>query len=187
MPWDTVSDLVRITQEAVPWAIPLVEAGIVAGVVVGLWLHRRLGARAWLIAALIASVALVVALTLTPNAGGPDDAFTDPRPDKGAWGYLLAPQYWFHLDSRSLNVALFIPLGLTLALLTRGRVRWIILALGLAMPWLVEGLQSLLPFNRDPQVIDLVDNSTGFVVGWLLGYAVAAARDQMSVTLNGGR
>lgn len=102
----------------------------------------------------------------------------DPRPDKGPAGYVTAPLYWLHVDSRSLNVALFIPLGACLALLARGHMRWIVLALGLALPWLVEGLQSVLPFDRDPQVVDLADNSTGFLIGWLVGVAIGELTDR---------
>lgn len=175
-----LSDLVRITQASVPWAIPVVLGSVAVAVVVGALLQRRWGATAWLVAAAIVSVGLIVGITLTPNAGYDGTPFVDPRPDPGPWGYLTAPAYWFHLDARSLNVALFIPLGLTLALLARGSMRWVILAIGLAAPWLVEGLQRVLPFARDTQYIDVADNSTGFVVGFLLGFAtgllIASAR-----------
>lgn len=170
----SVTDLIGITWAAVPWAIPLVAASIVVAVIVGLALRSTMGARAWLIAALIVSAALVIGLTLTPNAGMEGSAFIDPRSDRGPWGYLRQPEYWLHLDSRTLNVALFIPLGLTLGLLARGAMRWVILAVGLALPWLVEGLQRVLPFDRDPQSIDLADNSTGFLVGYLAGLLVIA-------------
>ena len=172
MPWSTLADLVDVTNEAVPWAIPLVAASSVAAVVVALVLQKTRGAGAWLVAALIVSGALVVALTLTPNAGIEESSFVDPRFDRGPWGYLRQPEYWLHLDSRTLNVALFLPLGLTLGLLARGAARWAILAFGFALPWIVEGLQAVLPFDRDPQSIDLADNTTGFLVGYLIGLLV---------------
>ena len=184
MPGTSVPDLVRVTWEAVPWAIPLVAASAVVAVVLALMLQRTRGASAWLVAALMVSIGLVVALTLTPNAGVEESSLVDPRSDRGPWGYLRQPEYWLHLDSRTLNVALFIPLGLTLGLLARGAARWVILAFGLALPWLVEGLQSVLPFDRDPQSIDLADNSTGFVVGYAAGLlvmgviSVASGRDR---------
>ena len=186
MPGSTVAELVRVTWEAVPWAIPLVAASTVAAVVVALVLQKTRGAGAWLVAALIVSGALVVALTLTPNAGIEDSSLVDPRFDRGPWGYLRQPEYWLHLDSRTLNVALFVPLGFTLGLLARGAARWAVLAFGLVLPWIVEGLQAVLPFDRDPQSIDLADNSTGFVVGYVAGVlvmgAVAAARGRASTS-----
>ena len=104
------------------------------------------------------------------------EAVTDPYTNED---FLLAKidlkeylEYWLHLDSRTLNVALFIPLGLTLGLLARGAARWAILVFGLALPWIVEGLQSVLPFDRDPQSIDLADNTTGFVVGYAAGLLI---------------
>lgn len=177
-------DLYRITQESVPWAIPVIAGSIVAALIVGGVLHRRLGARAWLVAGLIVSIGLIVGITLTSNAGYDGTPFIDPRPDPGPWGYLMAPRYWLHVDSRSLNVALFIPLGVSLALLVTGPMRWVVLAVGLAAPWLVEGLQRVLPFARDTQWIDVADNSTGFVVGFVLGYLtgllVSSARRRSS-------
>ena len=172
MPGPPVAELVRVTWEAVPWAIPLVAASVVVALVVGMSLQRTRGRSAWLIAALMVSAALVVALTLTPNAGIEESSLVDPRSDSGPWGYLRQPEYWLHLDSRTLNVALFIPLGLTLGLLARGAARWAILVFGLALPWIVEGLQSVLPFDRDPQSIDLADNTTGFVVGYAAGLLI---------------
>lgn len=172
MPGSSVAELIRVTWEAVPWAIPLVAASVVIALVVGFSLQRTRGRSAWLLAALIVSAALVIALTLTPNAGVEESSLVDPRSDRGPWGYLRQPEYWLHLDSRTLNVALFVPLGLTLGLLARGTARWVILGFGLALPWIVEGLQSVLPFDRDPQSIDLVDNSTGFIVGYAAGLLI---------------
>ena len=172
MPGSPIVDLVRVTWEAVPWAIPLVVASVVIALVVGFSLQRTRGRSAWLLAALIVSAALVIALTLTPNAGVEESSLVDPRSDRGPWGYLRQPEYWLHLDSRTLNVALFIPLGLTLGLLARGAARWVILGFGLVLPWLVEGLQVVLPFDRDPQSIDLADNSTGVLIGFALGLLV---------------
>lgn len=172
MPGVLVPDLLAITRESVPWAIPVVVASVVVGVVAGVLLRPRLGPTAWIVAATIVSIGLIVGITLTPNAGFDGQAFIDPRPDPGPWGYLTAPAYWLHLDSRSLNVALFIPLGLTLALLARGRLRWVVLGIGLAAPWIVEVLQRVLPFARDSQYIDVADNSTGFVLGFVIGFAL---------------
>ena len=183
MTWPTLADLVRITWQVLPWAIPLVLAGMVIALVVGLAGQRRRGGAAWLAAALIASLSLVAAFTLTPNTGLGDAVLTDPRVDLGPWGYLREPGYWLYLDERTLNVALFIPLGMTLALLARDPVRWALLAVGLAAPWVIEGLQWVLPFDRGPQVNDLVDNSTGFLVGFTVGLVITrAAREVANAT-----
>jgi hypothetical protein len=172
MPTVSVADLLSLTSQSVPWAIPVIMASVIVAVVVGVLLWRRLGWASWVLAGAIVSLGIIVGVTLTPNANFDGKTFTDPRPDPGPWGYLTAPQYWFHLDERSLNVALFIPLGLTLALLVRGRLHWIVLAVGLALPWIVEVLQIALPFSRDSQYIDIADNSTGFVVGFLIGFGL---------------
>ena len=173
MPTRVLVDLVGITQEAVPWAIPLVAASFVAALLAGFTLSRSRGPSAWLVSALIVSAAFIVGLTLTPNAGG-EDSLVDPRSHQGPWGYLIEPEYWLHVDARSLNVALFIPLGFTLALLTHGRARAIALAAGLVLPWLIEGLQAVLPFARDSQLNDVADNSLGLTLGFATGLAVSA-------------
>jgi hypothetical protein len=170
-----VAELVRITAEAVPWAIPLVLASLALALVVVLVGRRRWGSSAWLLAALMVSATLIVAITLTPNAGDGEDSFADPRADPGPWGYLREPAYWGHVDERSLNVALFLPLGLVVGALLRGGWRWVGLCAGVALPWVIEGLQGVLPFTRDPDLADVADNSTGFLVGFATGLLVATA------------
>jgi hypothetical protein len=62
-----------------------------------------------------------------------------------------------------LNVALFTPLGAAVGVVARARWLWALVALSVA----VELLQLGLP-DRQTELIDVVSNSTGAVLGFLL-------------------
>src|SRR5690606_16552749 len=69
-------------------------------------------------------------------------------------------------DDAAPNVALFVPLGVGIALVPRPhRLRLLVLAI--ALPFVVEGLQLALPvLGRGCESADAVDNLTGLAVGF---------------------
>ncbi len=64
----------------------------------------------------------------------------------------------------ALNVALFIPLGIAVGLVARARWLWALVALSVT----VEVTQLWLP-ERHTELVDIVTNSTGAVLGYLVG------------------
>ena len=71
------------------------------------------------------------------------------------------------------NVLLFIPLGVTIALVPRSRRKAVVLIAAIALPFAIETAQLLLPvLDRACESADVVDNLTGLVLG--LGGGVAA-------------
>jgi VanZ like family len=68
------------------------------------------------------------------------------------------------------NVLLFLPLGIALGLLPPSRTWTWLVALAIALPFVVEGLQMALPaLDRACQAADVVDNLLGLGIGLALG------------------
>lgn len=112
---------------------------------------------------LLAAVVLVAATTLRPVlAGGPATVNLDPGATIG--NYLSVGDDLLSARNLGLNVALFVPVGLGLALWRRwglGRV----LPVALAASALVEVVQYLLPLGRAADVDDVILNGVGAAVG----------------------
>jgi protein-tyrosine-phosphatase/glycopeptide antibiotics resistance protein len=152
----------------------------------GAWAARPVGRSlrmpTWAAFLLLAALALVVAVTLTPLGGAPDGAVAVPQlpahpvpvaPASGLWRW---PWQWWPVDERTLNVALFVPLGVGVGLVGRRRLRGVLLLVALMLPLVVEGTQYLVgPLNRDADWRDVVDNVTGMVIGLVIGVVLRRA------------
>lgn len=106
--------------------------------------------------ALACSVLLVAVVTLTPRA-----EYVSPR-----WDLRLtrAPR---DLVEAFLNVVLFLPFGVSLRWLGVN-LYWAV-ALGFALSLGVEVLQRTVIPGREAELQDLIANTIGALVGWLLG------------------
>lgn len=168
-----------------PWLVP----GLVASALVGLVVARRVGryfrtspSIGW---GLVVGFGLVVAATLTPLRAGLDLGTTGIGTcDLSRIG--IAPlRELFRLSDTSLNVLLFIPLGIAIGLVPASRRRNVLAAIAVVSPLVIESAQLVLPvLGRGCQSADVFDNLSGLVLGWLigagarvLGSGVAAATD----------
>jgi hypothetical protein len=113
----------------------------------------------------------IASLTLTPHPGPLDSGstgFCDLR-----FTGLLSWSQLFSNNDRSLNVALYVPLGIGLGLLPRSRLKRAAVGLAIGLPVAIEftqGAVSLL--NRACQLQDVVDNLSGLAIGFLAGTAI---------------
>jgi glycopeptide antibiotics resistance protein len=103
--------------------------------------------------AVVVAVVLVLAMTLTLE---PPWLFRRAASELDGTESLLL--------SRVLNVVLFVPLGVAIG--SRLRPRWLWLVVGLSVT--VELAQLALE-DRNPDVLDIVTNSAGGVLGYLAG------------------
>lgn len=79
-------------------------------------------------------------------------------------------------NDTSLNILLFVPLGLTLGLLPVSARMAVVLMASIALPFVIELLQLALPqLARGCQSADVVDNLTGLSIGVFLGVAARIA------------
>jgi hypothetical protein len=111
---------------------------------------------------LVASLGAIIGITLTPSVDVVHSTQCDLTFVGPTLSELLTP------NDRSLNVALFIPLGIALVA-NRIRSGWVLLAAASVSP-LVELTQLIAtPLNRTCQAIDLIDNELGLVIGIAAG------------------
>lgn len=137
---------------------------------------RVIGARRAVGALLILSVGVVLAATLTPQGNalatgglGFGSCNLERLRPAGPWTYLA-------LGEALGNVLLFVPLGVSVALLPASRSKTWLLAGAIALPFVVEGIQLLVVvLNRACESADVIDNLLGLTLGLSIGWAVNRA------------
>jgi VanZ family protein len=151
---------------AVPWFLPgLLVWGIVASALTPT-VARALATRSAIVLAMLMSLGIVVLATLLPTSEALASADT-----RFEWCDLerltLPPPSELLAATDTLrNVLLFIPLGMTLGLLTKTRRAAILIALAYALPFVIEAVQLLLsPLGRGCQSADVIDNALGLTLG----------------------
>ena len=163
-----------------PLLFPALAVGLVLAVLASQPLGRALEMPAWAAFTLVASIVLVVAVTLTPRreTAGAVDLFASVPATESPVGPELWrwPWQWWPVDDRTLNIALFVPLGLAVGLVGRRRARRVLAVLALVSPLLVEGTQHVVNWlARDSQWQDVVDNATGVIIGLVIGVLIRRA------------
>ena len=138
---------------------------------------RRLRTQSWIAFLLVMSVGAVLAATIPPDTDGFSGRPSAPgRCEYGRIGLAPLSQY-LHLGDTSLNVILFVPLGLAIGLLGRSPATARVLVAVLALPLAIEAIQSLLPMlGRGCQSRDVVDNLLGLGIGLALGVLGSVVR-----------
>jgi glycopeptide antibiotics resistance protein len=126
-----------------------------------------------LAAALILSTGIILSATLTPLRWAIDVGATGSGICDFSRVELAPLTQLLRADEASLNVLLFMPLGVVTGMLPRSRWKAAILGVAIALPFVIETIQLLLPvLDRACESADVFDNLTGLVVG-LAGGAVA--------------
>jgi hypothetical protein len=159
----------------VPYFVPFLALSLVVGLLVARRLGERLSTRSGVAFLLVASLGLVIAATLMPAAGASSG-------ERVAAGWCDLSRVGFaplgtllRVNSVSLNVLLFIPLGLAIGLLPRTRARSYLIVAGFALPVVVEGTQSLVTvLGRGCETADVFDNTMGLAIGLVMGVSVGA-------------
>jgi hypothetical protein len=151
----------------VPWFWP----GVVVSLIVAIIAARRVAPggdlRPGLTAALVFSVGLIISATLTPLSG----ALLYGNLGTGTCDlsrFGLPPLVDLRgLNDTTLNLMLFIPLGVAIGLVPRAPVRGAMMLLAVAFPFVIEMTQLLVPvLDRGCQSADIVDNLLGLIVGF---------------------
>ncbi len=129
------------------------------------WLH----ASRVLAALVLIGFGLVAAATLVPTAAAMEGGSSDGVCDFSRVG-LASIRELTTVNPTSLNVLLFIPLGVAVGLLPWSRAAAVVAVLAVSLTFVVETIQLLLPvLGRGCQTADMVDNSLGLVIGLLVG------------------
>jgi glycopeptide antibiotics resistance protein len=159
-------------RHVLPWFLPGTALAAVVGLAAGRRLARALHTGYWVAVFLVIGLGMVIAATLTPLRGTFNPNAIGGTCDLSRIG--LAPLHdLLRFGDTSLNVALFIPLGAALGLVTRSRRKAILVIGAIALPFVIETTQLLVPaLERGCQSADVFDNLTGLVIGLVIGTGV---------------
>lgn len=155
---------------SVPWFLPGVLVSIAASVALALPLGRALVVRPALAGALVFSLGIVLSATLTPLRG----AIEEGAAGTGICDFSrlgLAPiAETMAVNDTSLNILLFVPLGVVVGYMPRTRRTAGIVIASITLPFLIEAVQLVASdLARGCQSADVIDNLTGLFVGAALG------------------
>ena len=155
--------------------IPGLLVALLFGLATGPWAARRWGTSRSLGTALMASFGAVVALTLTPGGDvAPPGSFLGSC-DLTRFGPPSLADL-SSLNEVSLNVILFIPLGISIGLLARSRLKAATVVAAIALPFAIEAIQLVVvPLGRYCDSADVSDNLIGLVFGLALGTIIGGA------------
>jgi hypothetical protein len=122
--------------------------------------------------AVVMGIGLVLAATVTPSR----EALLFGAVGSGTCDMtrLGIPSWWElrHIDDATLNILLYVPLGIAIGLCPPSRARSLVLVLAFALPITVELIQLVvLPLGRECQSSDVIDNVIGLVAGILAARA----------------
>jgi len=170
-----LSGLVRGDDAVLPWLLPGVAISAVVSVLIGGLVARALGTHRAVATLLVFSLGVIVSATLTPLGG--DLVLDGGSPGTCDLSRLgLPPLGAFRgLNDASLNVLLFVPLGVAIALLPRSPRTVAVAIVALLLPVVIETTQLVVPaISRGCESADVIDNLIGLVVGFVAGLALAA-------------
>jgi hypothetical protein len=162
--------------------VPLSVVALICAAIIALFLSpavaNRLGTGRWIALLLLLAMGLVVSATLMPTAAALDGVASDGR---CSFGRAMLPSVarLTSVNVTSLNVLLFVPLGLSIALLPRTRAAGVVLVGAIASPFVIEAVQLSVPvLGRNCVLADIVNNLLGLVVGFGLGSIARALHGQ---------
>lgn len=162
--------------------VGVAATAVVAGLL-GVLLRRRLPfVSAWAIAGFFFAVVCVGVLTLTPAYEVPSVVLAEDRQTScSGYGGPSPDGFWIvGGGQRFLNMAVFAPAGALLVLAVgRWRAGWVLAPLGLvglvAFSVAIEWTQlEVARIDRACDVTDMVDNSLGALVGFVVGLGLLA-------------
>jgi hypothetical protein len=153
-----------------PWFVPGVGVSMAIAVLACGPLGKLLGVPRPVSWAILVGFGMIVSATLTPLHGALDfDAVGIGTCDLSRVGPAPIADL-LQVDDASLNVALFIPLGLAIGWVRASRPRAALILASIALPFGIETIQALAPIlDRGCQSADIVDNLTGLVIGLGIG------------------
>lgn len=160
----TRRDVTNIT-----WFLPGIALSLIVGVLLARFVARRLGSSPILAGALVVSAGVILAATVTPISES-ETPLGAARTCDLSETRLISLAELATLDDRSLNVILFVPLGVIIGFLPTTRGRWPIIAAAVLLPFAIESFQLVAPgLNRGCEGSDVVDNLTGLGLGFIAG------------------
>jgi hypothetical protein len=156
-----------------PWLLPGIVVALLVATLASGALGRALGVRKVVAWVLLLNLGIILSATLTPQR----EAFELGVSASGACDLSrLGPptlDELFRGGDVGLNILMFIPLGVAIAVVPMSRGRTALVIIAVALPFAIEVIQLLLPaLDRACESADVVDNLTGLVIGLAAGTVI---------------
>ena len=153
--------------------LPLVGVALITTVVAAMALAprlaRRLGTAEWVARLLVFGFGFALSWTLLPDAEGLQGIGSDGGCSTARIG-LIPWRELTSLNESSLNVALFVPLGIAVGLLPMTRTAALVALAALSLTFVIETVQLLArALGRGCETADIFDNLLGLAIGILVG------------------
>jgi glycopeptide antibiotics resistance protein len=168
-------------RHVLPWFLPGTALFTLIGLLVARPLARWLQTHPVIAWGLVVSFGIVVSATLTPLRGVFNFAATGGACDFSRIG--LAPlDDLGEINDTTLNILMVIPLGIALGLLGRSGRMALLIAAAVALPFVIETTQLLIPaLERGCQSADVFDNLTGLAIGLAIGALASLLAGALSI------
>jgi hypothetical protein len=154
----------------IPWLLPGLIVSLVIGLVTARWVGRRLEVHPAVAVLLALGLGLVLAATLTPLRDALEDGAIGPGFCETSRFVPIPPWRWLRLSDPTLNIAMFVPLGVAIGIVPPSRLKAGLIIGALCLPFAIELIQMAAPIlARGCEAADVVDNLTGLVFGLLVG------------------
>jgi hypothetical protein len=166
---------VRSFIEAVPLFPVVLAVGTIVAVLSSAAVGRWLRTNRVVACLLVAGFVLVASATLLPTASALSGIASNGSCDLSRLG--IATFGLLSSDRQTqLNVVLFVPLGVAVALLPYGARTVAVAGTAVLLPFIIEGIQLAAPtLGRDCQSADVIDNLMGLGLGIAVGLGVRIA------------
>lgn len=168
------------------WFWPGVATSIVLGIVLSRRIARALKVRRTVAMTLLLSLGLIASATLTPSREAVRfGTIGSGSCDLGRIGPASLAELLAFGDP-TLNVLLFIPLGVVIGLFPASRRKVVLVVAALALPFAIETIQLLARgLDRACQSSDVSDNLTGLVIGLVVGLVVGVVARRLAQSASG--
>ena len=152
-----------------PWLLPGIAVALAVSVAASGNVGRALWTRRVVAWVMLLTLGIILSATMTPLRGAFESGSrASAACDLSRLG-LPSLEELFRGDVL-LNILMFVPLGVAVALLPHSRRRTLVLLAVIALPFAIETYQLLLPaLDRACESADVVDNLTGLAIGLAAG------------------
>jgi hypothetical protein len=154
---------------AVPLSFVALGVSLIVSVVLAPAVARRLQTSRPLAAFLLFGFGFALSATLVPGMDALAGIHSDGSCDLSRIG-LIPTSDLFRIGDPSLNVLLFVPLGLAVGLLPRTRAAAVAVVAAILLTFVIEATQLVVtPLGRGCQSADIFDNLLGLAIGIVTG------------------
>jgi hypothetical protein len=154
---------------AVPLSVLAITLTLVVSLAASDALARRLHSKRSVAALLLFGFGFVLSATVVPTGAALEGEMSDGVCDFSRIG-LASIDRLTRLNVTTLNVLLFVPLGVAVGLLPRTRQSLVVALAATSLTFVVELIQLLLPaLGRGCETADMADNLLGLALGLFVG------------------